>query len=66
MAKLVGTFEHGYVCESEQDIKKAIEDIVENKYETLDSNIDIMKYSRLNQNRIMEKVLMEVAEGEQR
>lgn len=66
LAKLVGTFEHGYVCESEQDIKKAIEDIVENKYETLDSNIDIMKYSRLNQNRIMEKVLMEVAEGEQR
>lgn len=65
LAKLVRTFEHGYVCENEQDIKKAIEDIVENKYQTLDSNIDIMKYSRLNQNRIMEKVLLDIAKGDQ-
>lgn len=66
LAKLVRGFEHGYVCEDEHDIKNAIEDIVKNRYQELDSHIDVMKYSRLHQNRKIEKILLDTVEREAR
>lgn len=62
LALLVDTFEHGYVCDSKEEIFNAIKDIVDNKYEKLDSKLDKMKYSRVFQNRIIESVLKIAAE----
>lgn len=60
LAKLVSSFEHGYICETEEDVEDALNDIIENKYETLDSHIDIERYSRKYQNHIIEESLKRV------
>ena len=60
LAKLVDTFEHGYVCESEEEIFKAMNDIISNRYNVLDSKLDCMKYSRLYQNQKIEKLITDI------
>lgn len=60
LAKLVSSFEHGYVCETLEEIDAAISDIVANRYSVLDSNLDILKYSRTYQNQKMEQMMFEV------
>lgn len=57
LASLVDSFEHGYVCDSYEEIYDAIKSIVDNRYENLDSNLEKMKYSRFYQNQIIESVL---------
>lgn len=59
LAKLVSTFEHGYVCETPEEIDEAISDIVINGYSVLDSNLDILKYSRTYQNQKMEQIMFD-------
>lgn len=66
LALLVNTFEHGYVCDSKEEILNAIKDVVDNKYEKLDSKIDTMKYSRFFQNQIIESVLKKAVESGRR
>lgn len=62
LAKLVRTFEHGYVCETEQEINDAIDEIVRYKYSTLDDALDNKKYSRTFQNYKMEELLKNVTQ----
>ena len=66
LALLINTFEHGYVCDSKEEIFNAIKDIADNKYEKLDSKIDTMKYSRFFQNQIIENVLKKAVESGRR
>ena len=57
LASLVSGFEHGYACNSKEEIFNAIKDILDHKFENLDSKLDVMKYSRTCQNQIIENVL---------
>lgn len=60
LAKLVSKFEHGYICETAEEVDAAINDIIKNKYSSLDPNIDVAKYSRTYQNRKMEKMMLDI------
>lgn len=60
LAKLVSSFEHGYICDNTNDVKRAIEDIVRNKYDCLDPSLDREKFSRKHQNQIMESAMVSV------
>lgn len=60
LAKLVNQFEHGYLCETAEEIDIAIKDIIQNKYSSLDSNIDVTKYSRTYQNEKMEQMMIDI------
>lgn len=57
LASLVSGFEHGYACDSKEEIFNAIKDVLDHKFENLDSKLDVMKYSRICQNQIIENVL---------
>ena len=59
-AKLISQFEHGYLCESSDDIERAIDDIIRNQYSVLDPSIDIAKYSRTYQNEKMEQLMIQI------
>lgn len=63
LAKLVGSFEHGYVCDTPEKVERAVWDVIMNRYDCLDPHIDIMSYSRRHQNEIMEKCLLNVISG---
>ena len=60
LAKLVSGFEHGYVCETAEEIDEAINDIVKNRYFVLDSKLDISKYSRTYQNEKIEQMMLDI------
>jgi len=61
LAELVSTFQHGYVCDSAEKVYNALLDIVENKYDKLDSNLDIARYSRSYQNEKIESMMQSIA-----
>mgnify|MGYP002604710062 FL=1 len=60
LAKLISQFEHGYLCETSDDIERAIDDIIRNQYSVLDPSIDIAKYSRTYQNEKMEQLMIQI------
>ena len=60
LAKLVSSFKHGYVCETEREIEQAINEIVANGYSFLDPDIDISAYSRSFQNDKIEELFIKV------
>ncbi len=53
LAKLVESFEHGYVCDSADEVEFAIRDIVGKRYNCLDTKLNKEKYSRKYQNEKM-------------
>ena len=57
LAQLVDSFEHGYVCDNQEKIDIALNDIILNKYANLDSKVDRMKYSRVYQNKKIENLM---------
>lgn len=57
LAKLVGSFEHGYICDNNEKVNLAIRDIVKEKYSYLDSALNVDVYSRKYQNEKMMNVL---------
>lgn len=63
LAKLVGSFEHGYVCDTQEEVERAVRDVVANRYDCLDPHIDTMSYSRRHQNEVMEQCLIDVVSG---
>lgn len=60
LAKLVSSFENGYVCETEEDVTAALDDILTNHKVYLDSRIDTNNYSRTHQNKKMERFVEDI------
>lgn len=50
LAELVSSFSNGFVCESTEEVEKAIQSIMENDIKTLDEQSTLKQYSRIHQN----------------
>lgn len=62
MAKLVGSFQHGYICETRTEIIDTINTLIQKKPECLQKEINLNQYSRRRQNEKYEELILKTIE----
>lgn len=63
LAKLVGSFAHGMVCESREETFEAIEKVLSQEIAGLDPELRKEQFSRSRQNAVFRKCLMQAAQS---